>query len=165
MIPHFDFGSPTTCTYCGDDANATDHVIAVSYQKSGRRKPSDRHGYGPVTYCCISCNSILSNKWFNGFEERCRHVSTSLNRHATAVQWTNKEIAKVDYSLQGYLEHERNKRLWYRYRADWFQSKDFFLNIEQLRYEPALDRFSPVYNEALADYFRSTLAFIDYSRS
>lgn len=161
MLPNFTFGNPNLCTYCGDDAQSIDHVIAVAYQKSQNRFNTDKLKYGPITYCCSSCNSFLGSSFFDSFELRCRYVSGKLNERAFAVLWTEAEIKKLDYSLADYIQREKNKRLWYRFRSDWFQSREFLLNLEELKWQPILDKTSPKYNEQLFNYFQTTLSFLN----
>lgn len=158
MLPYFKFGSPTTCTYCGEPATELDHLFAVSRQLWERKHKGNRlKHYGPVTYCCCHCNDALSFKEFDTFLERCLFISKLYSKKGKVVVWSNKQIKELDYKLGTFIEHERNKRLWFRSRADWYESRNFLLGISQLIFEPSLDKTSPKFNEHLYNYFYSAV--------
>jgi hypothetical protein len=160
-LPYFEFGSSNLCTYCGDIAAARDHVIAVNSQITRNILTSNRQkDFGPITFACISCNNSLSDKSFKTFWDRCLFISNKFSAKARPIRWSLNEIKRLDWSLQTYIEHKRNLNLWYRFRGDWFQSKEFLLNIENLCWEDSLDRHSSKYNEELAHYFHSTINWI-----
>ncbi len=159
-LPYFKFGSPTLCTYCGDIPSGKDHIFAVSSQASTRSK-SDKVCYGPTTPACATCNSaILGNKGFDSFWDRCSYVALRLEKRAKPIEWSKDQIGELDYKLRMFVEKEQNKRQWWRWRADWFQSRDFVLNLESLISEPCLDPMSPKFSSELFRYFDSTIRFI-----
>lgn len=150
-IPTFAFGSPTTCTYCGDDRHAKDHVIPWSFQTISDKRIAS----GPMTFACRSCNLHLTNHYFGSFWERCTHAHSKIGESMHA-EWAEYEIKKLDYINQcvvrnNMVENARNK-----IRAEWFMSRDFFLNIENLTH------FENLYssNEFLRDYFTGTVGMI-----
>lgn len=110
-----------------------------------------------MTYACTRCNSFLSNRFFSDFKTRCEFVRDYLNRMARPVTWHGWELAKLDHGLRSYVQKEQRRRLWLRMRADWFEGRDFLLNIEPLLWERHLDRFSDTFHKGLYDYFWSTL--------
>jgi hypothetical protein len=133
-LPLFSFGQPQRCTYCGTyDPNGRDHVIPVSMQHV-----HDEHRWtinGPWTYCCQSCNSILSNHLFDSFLDRCRHVAGRLAERVKPVMWHQWELIRMDYSLRKYIQAQIASRILMHSRADWFESREFYCNIENLKWE------------------------------
>lgn len=161
-LPHFRFGSPTVCAYCGDVPCGIDHVMVVASQ-AFVRKQADRTSYGPTTFSCASCNSqILGSRGFDSFLSRCEFVSEKLSRKAKPVKWSERELSKLDYHLRVYIEQENAKRLWWRQRQDWFQSRDWLLNLEPLTFQKCFDPTSPKFSAELFSYFKSTLEFLRY---
>jgi hypothetical protein len=163
-LPYFKFGSSTTCTYCGEDAESIDHVFCVCSQTM-KRKNSDKTAYGPTTHACLDCNNKLGSRQFDSFLERCQFVSDRLAKKARPIMWTQGELNTLAYSLKDYVSREMKKRLYYRFRADWFQSRDFVLNLEVIRFELCLDETSPQYNEQMFRYFQSTISMCSYLSS
>lgn len=159
-IPTFWFGSSNVCTYCGDNAQGVDHVIPWSFQKD--RPRHHQHASGPMTYACTLCNSFLSNRFFSDFRMRCEFVRDYLDRKARPVIWHNYELEKLDYTVRTYIQKQQKRRLWLRMRADWFEGRDFLLNLEPLLWERHLDRFSGTFHKGLHDYFWSTLNMLKH---
>ncbi len=156
-IPHFKFGTPTACTYCGDVPDGIDHVICIASQ-TNLRKGKMLTGFGPTTFTCHGCNTaILGAKSFGSFMERCDYVSKKLNRKADPVNWSQAQLAELDYGLRTFIERDMRRRLWYRLRSDWFQGRDFFLGVSLLQFEPSLDPSSPKFSSELYSYFKSTI--------
>ena len=156
-LPYFKFGTSTACTYCGDVPDGIDHVICIASQ-TNLRKHKIARGFGPVTYSCAGCNSaILGAKTFSSFMERCEYVSVRLNRKADPVNWTQAQLSELDHGLRTYVERDIKRRLWYRFRSDWFQSRDFFLGLEGLQWQSSLDPGAPNFSSELYEYFRSSL--------
>lgn len=137
-LKHFDIGSPGVCVYCGDNATARDHVIPHAFQTNERRHANVFEGFGPTAFCCNHCNSTLSNSIQSTFMDRCERISHRLNVMAKPVVWSNSEINSLDYTLMTIVKKTRAKLLLLRYRADWFQSDDFYLNIDHLEYQPEI---------------------------
>lgn|SRR5438128_1757553 len=134
-LPHFIIGSINCCVYCGDPANVYDHLIPVSYQQLSRRRFYASR-LGPKAWACNSCNQKLSNRLFDTFDLRCRFIRDWLNDQAKPIQWNQKEIAQlVDYKLKTFIHHQRSLRRWLRFRADWYESKDYLLNLESIQWQ------------------------------
>jgi len=71
---------------------------------------------------------------------------------AKPVVWSNSEIDSLDYTLMTIVKKTRAKLLLLRYRADWFQSPDFYLNIDHIEYQPEI-----IASGYYMDYFASTI--------
>lgn len=126
----FFFGRSGVCTYCGDPADTIDHVIAVSYQRVCRGGD-----LGPHCPACKLCNSKLSNRFFETFIERCQFVHDRLEKLCKPIVWTSYQIAAMDYGLKTLVRAEHRRRRWLRLRADYFESRDFYLGLEALIWE------------------------------
>ncbi len=92
--------------------------------------------------------------------ERCQFVAEQLSRKALPVYWSNEELSKLGYSLKTYIQAETKRRLWYRFRADWFQGRDFMMNLQALEWQPHLDKTNPRFSEELHRFFESTVQAI-----
>jgi hypothetical protein len=88
-----------------------------------------------------------------------------LSDKAKPILWTSEQLRELAYGLRTYVERDQARRLWFRHRADWFGSYEYYLNLESLLFEPALDRFSTKYSEELTQYFDTTLIMIKLSKS
>lgn len=132
LLPTFRFGNSNTCTYCGDRPQALDHVIPVSFQRThdGARKSSN----GPLTWSCNLCNGLLGANWFDSFDDRCRFVVDRLEYVTAPLEWQSFELAHLDYGLRQGIKYENNRRKWLRYRAQWYGSRDYWLNLENLQW-------------------------------
>jgi len=151
-LEHFNIGSPGVCVYCGDNATTRDHVIPYAFQTNTRRHGNVFEGLGPTAFCCNHCNSSLNNSVQSTFMERCERISHRLNVMAKPVVWSNSEIDSLDYTLMTIVKKTRAKLLLLRYRADWFQSPDFYLNIDHIEYQPEI-----IASGYYMDYFASTI--------
>jgi hypothetical protein len=156
-LPYFKFGTSSACTYCGDTPDGLDHVICIASQTINK-KARNITGFGPVTYCCSSCNSIILNgRRFGSFMERCEYVSRRLNKKADPVNWSKEQLMELDHGLRTYIERDIQRRLWYRFRSDWFQSRDFFLGLESLQWQKSLDPSGPYFSAEIYEYFKSSI--------
>lgn len=155
QLPNFKFGNETICTYCGDKASGRDHVIPVRYQHL--HDQSRGRSNGPITFACQRCNSKLGANWFDTFDERCRWMRDKIASIGLEVLWHKWELAKLDYNLQRSIQYTQNYRKWQRERADWYESRDYWLNIENLQWR--LEERSAS-NPFLREYFGTTLRFL-----
>lgn len=154
MKRQFKFGRQGLCTYCGDVGDSFDHcMIPVSSRINNRRKGRYHTGVGPMTFACRECNGHLSDRRFMTFWDRCTFAQCRLEKLAKPINWTNAEIQALDASLQSIIARDVAKRKWLRYRADWFQSREFCLNAEALLWDLPED-------ERARAYFGTTILYI-----
>jgi hypothetical protein len=130
-IPTFFFGHNSVCTYCGDTPSSIDHIIPFQFQTSEERK-GDRARFGPITPACASCNTKIGSRYFDTFDDRCKWIASSIERQAKPIIWSNAELKTIGYTLRTKILADIAKRRWARVRADWYQSRDYFLTIEPL---------------------------------
>jgi len=154
-LPTFTFGHPNRCTYCGDPATFREHVIAVSYQQTSRKQAFRL--CGPMTWACRDCNSVLGNRWFDSFAKRCEWASWRLNIKAAPILWSEHQIANLDVSMKDFVRQRTMKRKWIRFRADWYLSREYYLNIENLAWQLPNDGIRTVGNAFVFAYFSETL--------
>ena len=164
IIPSIKFGNEGVCTYCGDVATAVDHCIPISFQTLENRLGKMRK-YGPQTPSCHHCNSKLSSKHFDTFYDRCKFVSDSWSDELKPVLWTQKEIEGLSGWLRNRVASEMNRRMWLFNRADWMDTRDFWLNIENLTWDERLSVGSKTFHPALYEYFKSTVALASLAYS
>lgn len=164
MIPSIKFGTEGVCTYCGDSATSVDHCIPVSFQTLEKRK-GKMAKYGPQTPSCVHCNSKLASKCFDTFYDRCRYVSDLWQRELKPVLWTQREIEGLSGWLRVRVNHEMNRRMWAYNRADWMDTRDFWLNIENLTWDERLLVGSKTFHPALYEYFKSMVALANLAYS
>lgn len=153
-LPVFSFGDTFRCTYCGHPAKTRDHVIAVSYQRPSRRKANST--CGPWCPCCNECNSHLYSHYFDTFEERCRFIQHRLELKAKPILWSIQETQHLDHNLRTYILNNRELRLSYRARADFFESRDFYIQIENLIHH-CNNLLETTAGQFLQSYFQSTI--------
>lgn len=151
-LPYFRFGNDSVCTYCGDPATERDHVIPVIFQHNHDQQRGTING--PITYACHRCNCSLGSHWFDTFSERCRWLSDRIVDGGVTVTWHGWEMAWLDHTLRSYVKKRRNYRKWQAERADWYESRDYWLNIENLQWELQIHSAS---NPFLKNYFALTL--------
>lgn len=149
-LPLFRFGHKGICLYCGDPADTMDHVIPLAW--SDGKRNNKRPPFGPMCPACRDCNCHLSNRYFDSFEARCRWNRDRLEKKAKPILWHTSQIEALDYSLRSFVVHECLVRMWYRFRADWFESRDYLMAAEGLLWQDNLSDYP-----WLAEYFRSTI--------
>lgn len=156
-LPSFKFGTPQHCTYCGELPNSVDHVIPVAYQHVSDFERLDANG--PWTYACSTCNSKLGSNFFDTFRDRCQWLHGKLEVAGSPICWNAWDFVALDYNLQQFIKSDERRRKWLRIRADWYGSRDFLLNIENLQWGlPSLN--SGPACRFLLDYFGPTVAEI-----
>lgn len=154
-LPVFYFGNQSKCTYCGDPADTRDHIIPVSYQQTSRKAAFS--GCGPMTYACRNCNLTLSNRWFDTFKQRCEWMSWRISQKAAPILWSNHQIQKLDHSLRSYVHQKMMRNKWFRFRADFYESREYILNIENLSWEMQRIEADTIAKAFLFAYFSETL--------
>lgn len=108
---------------------------------------------GPTTWSCQHCNSKLNDRVFDTFRDRCEWVRNQLERKAKPVLWHEWEYEKVDYTVRTFVIAEQNKRKWWRFRADFYQSREYYLNLESLQW-----LVKDIDNAFLSSFFAPTIA-------
>ncbi len=87
------------CQYCGDHAEAVDHIIPWSHSRS--------NAVFNLVAACTLCNSVASNKVFDTFLEKKNHILTRrlqmLSRRAVPI-WFQKEIDELGGRLKQKIE-------------------------------------------------------------
>ncbi len=162
-LPDFVFGSVTCCGYCGDPANARDHIVPVSFTFSrGRQKDRKKmpEGGGPVMRCCSRCNGYLGSRFFPTFLERVQFMNEKLKSKVKPIIWTKQEINALDISLRDIVLKDVQRRRWAQNRADWYESRDFWLNLEPLTYQPCLKPGNRAFHARCYEMFESTIFLI-----
>lgn len=154
-LPTFHFGSGNSCTYCGEPATSRDHVIAVSYQTI--RKGARFENNGPWCWSCSQCNSSLSNRYFDTFKDRCEWIHWRHEVQAKPINWHEWELKPIGHTLQSGIREEMQKRRRARCRADFYGSRDFYLNIESLTWEIGSLKGEGLGSKFIAAYFSSML--------
>lgn len=155
LLPNFSFGSPSCCTYCGCAATQKDHVIAVSYQSISKKHRFS--GTGPWCWACGNCNRSLSNRYFDSFKDRCEWVQWLYESKAKPIEWHIWELGPLDHNLRSHIRAEMERRKQFRGKADFYGSRDFYLNLESLIWEVSQLRNSGIGAKFLASYFSSIL--------
>lgn len=160
-FPPFLVGSWPTCAYCGESSQCRDHVWPVSFITSMDRRISRNLVFqiGPQVLACHRCNTKLSNRFFDTFQERCRFIANWKIKRAAKISayWTSPELRQLQGRLQAYvLEKQREKQLLQK-QIDWYWSEEFFRNLEGLILEPLLISAYPQFHEHYFEYFRTTI--------
>lgn len=161
-LPDFTFGLKGVCTYCGDPADSIDHIIPVSANTIAPRKGKTITRFGPTTFACRDCNAKISSRGFDSFWERCQWRRSQINEITKPVIWSSAQINELGYSLKTLVAKEVQKRRWMIMRSDWFESRDFFLCLEQIIGQDCLDPRSDRFNKDMFAYFQSTLERTKY---
>lgn len=58
-------------------------------------------------------------------------------------------------TLRSYVENDSRRRLWIQTRADWYDSTDYWRNLESLEWEKSVRD-----HKELASYFAQTVAML-----
>lgn len=153
-LPVFEFGRRGVCTYCGDPGDSRDHVIAVSYQKNVRKRESE---CGPWCWACRSCNSKLCNRYFDSFKQRCEWIRDRIEMRVRPIDWSDAQVNSLQWELRDLVRRDVFKRRWMRMRADFYDSREFYLGIECLVW-----RVRPGFSEFISGYFESIVRDIKF---
>lgn len=157
VLPSFTFGDERDCTYCGDPATCRDHVIPVAYQTNDRKRKGEHSRHGPMCWACSDCNSHLSSRYFDSFKERCVWAHWRIERRVNPIIWSEYELSNLDYTLRSLVRKKVAKQRWMRQRADWYESRDFYLNLEGLIWEVNQLGTSSTGHRFVRAYFSSML--------
>lgn len=155
-LPVFSFGNAHVCAYCGDkEATDRDHVVAVSFQHV--HKECRYECNGPWCWACRDCNRAIKNRYFDSFKDRCEWTHDRLAAKLQPIKWHKWELNELDKDFRGYIERDvhKRKRLWDR--ADFYQSRDFYLNLESLIWEVSQLSGNGTGSKFLIGFFHSIL--------
>ncbi len=113
-----------------------------------------------MTTACRPCNIKLNNKYFETFLDRCQFAKDDLERRVQPILWTQSQLERLDYTLRTMVENSIKRAIWWRLRADWYQSREFWLNIEPLLWQECLSADYANHNPAMSRYFHSARRMI-----
>lgn len=157
------FGTHGTCTYCGAGHDHIDHVIPVSWFLGTPRRP-DVTSKGIRTYSCKTCNTALSNRFFESFQQRCLFAESKYRsrygRIASLDEWDDDELDEIEGKLKEFVVAQQAYRQEICRRAEWPFSDSFYQNIADIYEQPCMDTASPWYVEAVHDYFKAEIDMI-----
>ena len=104
-----------TCTYCGDPADARDHVIP---QVMGFLQ-SDEY-FNLVVPTCTSCNSHAGYNLFATVAERRRFIQKQIaKKHKKLLDtpdWTEGELEEMSWNMRALIEEVMKKKAWLKRR-------------------------------------------------
>lgn len=96
------------CIYCGEIAEARDHVVPVSYSQTSRY-----YRRGTTVPSCAECNNLLGSISYHTVEERTQYLfKRYTEKFKDLLQlclWSEAEINELGTNLQCKLQ-ERNKK-------------------------------------------------------
>jgi hypothetical protein len=106
--------SPPRCYYCGEPAGSVDHVVPQSMLEMLRIMGDDavssvlaRHGRRMTVPCCMECNSVLGNKYFDTLEKRKAHLKQRMRQRYKKIlrmpDWSDRELGQLGGRLQEHV--------------------------------------------------------------
>lgn len=130
VIPDYLFGQRGICTYCGDTGNSIDHVIPVSYFDDNIKRSGKLNSKGIRTHSCSDCNSILNDKYFESFYERCQYVNKRIQQRFKKIinlpPWSPEEFAKLGKNIKASLGEKLNLKGVVLERLRWQSTNEFY---------------------------------------
>lgn len=108
------------CVYCGCLADTRDHVIPLSYSRSGNQKDRRRHQWRSesknLVDACRECNSLAGDKVFTDVDEKREYIQQRLEYRYRRILdmpvWSDKEINEMGYNLKRELKLKTLARKW-----------------------------------------------------
>lgn len=102
------------CYYCGEPAGSVDHVVPQSMLEMLRIMGDDavsailaRHGRRMTVPCCMECNSVLGNKYFDTLEKRKNYLKRRMRQRYKKIlrtpDWSDRELSQLGDRLQEYV--------------------------------------------------------------
>ena len=160
-LPRMRFGIPGICAYCGNKGNEIDHVIPLSMIDHKKRNSRSCHGVGVTTYACRRCNSWLSDLYFPTMRERIAYIQKKLSKKARKYgrnpAWSDEEICELDDTLRSYVASAQERLRELDAGTSWVGSMDYQTYFYEVTVSRVVDKYSPMYNEFLAGFFRGIL--------
>lgn len=97
------------CTYCGDYAQARDHVVPVSVNYVFRN-----YREGETAPCCRECNSVAGNHWPDSLCDKAlflmRKYEIRYKKALGCPEWHPLQINELGGMLKSYVQSMQNKR-------------------------------------------------------
>jgi hypothetical protein len=94
------------CLYCGNQASHNEHLIPFSMLTASVRK--QRGNCGLISRSCPSCNSVLSNNYFDTLDRRVDFVTKDIAKKFRKIRcntnWTQREVSELSLPLRSLLE-------------------------------------------------------------
>lgn len=105
------------CTYCGCVADTRDHVTPFSYNDStGKRKSAFRGQKENIVPACKQCNSIGSNKHFDGVDKKREYIQERLEQKYKRLlkipDWSEEEIKKMGHKFRKEIRLKMIAKRW-----------------------------------------------------
>lgn len=101
-----------TCTYCGEEATALDHVIPLAYLGIYKRT---RHSLKDCVPACRECNSLLGCYAYHTIPERAEYISDRLStryrKRLNGAVWSEEEIEELEGNLVRRVVTYQHQRL------------------------------------------------------
>lgn len=72
------------------------------------------------------------------------------------INWTEADLKTIDYTLRTYIRHQIALRRWRAQRADYYESRDFYLGLESLAFHVS-QLGDSLAHKFMRRYFRSIL--------
>ncbi len=95
------------CEYCGDIADARDHITPCQYK--GRRSLKD-----PWVWACLECNSLLGDKLLLSVDIRSRYLFDAyIYRYKKLLHhpdWSQDELNELSPTLRDSIENSLRHR-------------------------------------------------------
>ena len=155
-LPPIRFGDPQTCTYCGEPAEALDHVIPFSFLTCQQKRLPRHRNEGITTWACNDCNSLLGARYFSNWAARVTFVSSHnlkrLKKNKTP-HWSEEELEEVDHSLRTFIEEKQGELRRDRRRASWVGSVEWDDHLRELWGIPQLQKTDERYHPFLGSFF------------
>jgi hypothetical protein len=162
----FRFGMPGTCTYCGNTAKAIDHCILWSFLSAMHKRHSWANRRGITTYTCPTCNSKLSDRFFDTFLERVEFINgywqeRYFARAKKQPAWSQDELMTVKYSLRSFIKNKLDEVGLLKTQSEWIGTDEFRYELEEVRCTLDYNRENESF-PILERYFGSSFSyFID----
>lgn len=103
------------CAYCGQGANARDHVVPVCWNSAAANRKGVDHSENQVIPVCNECNSILGGQAIFSIAERADYLATRLavkyRKVLSAPVWTDEDLDQLSGMLKKHIKAKQSERL------------------------------------------------------
>lgn len=104
------------CHYCGNVANALDHVPPISRIESIVNCDDFQHIQPVKIPSCSRCNGWLGDKWRVDYQESknllLEHAAKKLEKKRV-TEWDQEEVKELGRNLKGYVREMLDETRWY----------------------------------------------------